>query len=534
MQRLTKKCPKPIAIPIVFVPGMMGSRLRRSDNKALIWDTKMAFLLSTWAGSTGVERRKLLFGKSNEFFNSKFLEVDPSSYREFKGNVQFGTIRTKLARGWGGVLWGSYGEFLKWLDSDLQRNLPDFPIDCSNIHFEVWAHPYNWTDSNENAALGITDNDDGPRVNGLTDVVATAFAETTAKYQDVKDIKILKPIVITHSMGGLVARAYSVLGDGQDKVHTVIHGAMPTHGAPVAYKRMRGGFGGATETILGADAAEVTPMLANSPGGLQLLPNQYHKNKEGEKEWLKVTVETEGDIQNLPRSNPYEEIYGLRNSWLRLTNPEYINPLNPDIEGIWLDYIINLDIAQKFHGDLGEQGFHEPTNMFYCASKDQPSYDRIEWKAANVHKMSEKNKQIAKQLLSKRDLPLHDDGNGNLRFLLSQPEDLDKLEYLKDMDHLDRLDHLIQMAEMGSTMNNTEVDTLEVRLQGPNSAGDGTVHTGSGIDLSFPYTITSDSITKGKDEKEVAFSHQDAFTNTEVRKKIAKWISEIIVEETKN
>ena len=98
-------------------------------------------------------------------------------------------------------------------------------------------------------------------------------------------------------MGGLVARACAKRIP--DKIAGVIHGVMPALGAPVAYRRIASG----TETsspsngpvenltasrlakILGETPQKTTPVLATSPGALQLLPNHLYPQP-----WLHVRV----------------------------------------------------------------------------------------------------------------------------------------------------------------------------------------------------------------------------------------------------
>ncbi|WP_241575579.1 GPI inositol-deacylase, partial [Rosenbergiella nectarea] len=59
--------------------------------------------------------------------------------------------------------------------------------------------------------------------------------------------KCEKVILVTHSMGGLVARHYSEILDGNNgdkKILGIVHGVMPNLGSPMAYKRMKTGESG--------------------------------------------------------------------------------------------------------------------------------------------------------------------------------------------------------------------------------------------------------------------------------------------------
>ncbi len=58
-------------------------------------------------------------------------------------------------------------------------------------------------------------------------------------------MKCHKVILVTHSMGGLVARYYSECltepGPGRDKIYGIVHGVMPSIGAAATYTRMKRG-----------------------------------------------------------------------------------------------------------------------------------------------------------------------------------------------------------------------------------------------------------------------------------------------------
>ena len=116
-------------------------------------------------------------------------------------------------------------------------------------------------------------------------------------------------MIVSHSMGGLVTRAYAKQATGDapkntkngDKLCGIFHGVMPATGAPTFYKRLKAGFGdepnpcnwkwydyinplsygkmgltslkdGAVAKLLGSTARETSPILLNSPGVMQLMP----------------------------------------------------------------------------------------------------------------------------------------------------------------------------------------------------------------------------------------------------------------------
>ncbi|MFP3616877.1 alpha/beta hydrolase, partial [Paraburkholderia sp. SIMBA_050] len=52
-----------------------------------------------------------------------------------------------------------------------------------------------------------------------------------------------KAIILTHSMGGLVARMAIAMHGAADLMHGVFHNVLPATGAPIAAKRFRTGGG---------------------------------------------------------------------------------------------------------------------------------------------------------------------------------------------------------------------------------------------------------------------------------------------------
>jgi hypothetical protein len=174
--------------------------------------------------------------------------------------------------------------------------------------FPVHAMGYNWL--RENAESGIT--------------MAKRIRKLIKHYQD-QGFKCEKVILVTHSMGGLVARAviHPDMGNLNGQVLGVVHGVMPAMGAGTTYKRVRCGFEGVglKARVLGHIGSNVTSVLSNSQGGLELLPSQAYGNH-----WLQVK-HNGATIKSLPeKGDPYEEIYKVRGKWFSLLKEEWINP----------------------------------------------------------------------------------------------------------------------------------------------------------------------------------------------------------------
>jgi hypothetical protein len=370
-------------IPIIFVPGAMGSRLKHG--KKVVWDPDDRVGMFNRYGRkkcTPAKRKEFLIGPQ---FNPEWLQV---SEDDAKHNQKFFSMTDPWRdhRGWGGVLWTYYGRLLEELhyynwnkpvsseDKDKKKELAG---KC--FEFPVHAFGYNWTDSCLNS---------GKKLAKKIDEIIKGYK---AKGRLCKHV-----ILVTHSMGGLVARSaccikHQQIGKAQDNVLGVIHGVQPAVGAAAAYWRMKAGFErtGIVSTIsawvLGASGEEVTCLLGNAPGGLELLPTKDYIANDGSKQWLHITLKN-GKKISLPNSDPYSEIYQIGEHpnmvtnkpdavFWRLVNPEWLNPVakktgssNTDTNRVspWNEYKRCLGKAERFHIAL-QTRFHKSTYQFYSS-----------------------------------------------------------------------------------------------------------------------------------------------------------------------
>ena len=234
------------------------------------------------------------------------------------------------------------------------------PLD--DAWYPVHAIGYNWLHSNGEAAKDV----------------AQRIREIIAYYKRLK-FDCSKVIVVTHSMGGLVGRAliHPDYGNAQDLVAGIVHGAMPAVGAAAAYKRIRMGFEGSgiegyiAKKVLGDTGPKVTAVLANSPGGLQLLPSERYGAG-----WLKASVDGR-EVMSLPQSDPYSEIYTVQDKWYRLINEAWINPAVLNTSNID-NAIRSLTLAKKFHHQIGET-YHSETYLSYGADPKQKAWGEVIW-----------------------------------------------------------------------------------------------------------------------------------------------------------
>ena len=242
---------------------------------------------------------------------------------------------------------------------------------AASIRFPVYACGYNWLQSNRLSAKRLAQR--------ITDVIK---ANNSASYT------CEKVILVTHSMGGLVARACSELEGMRGQIAGIVHGVMPATGAPVAYKRVRAGTEGAVGLVLGEDAARMTAVFANSPGALQLLPTKAYPPG-----WLQLGNGRGHQFQpvvKLPQADPYAEIYRQRGPWWGLVREELINPAQLDGHLGWGDYVKNLSKAEEFHEELGNK-YHPNTYSFHGngqAPGKGHTWGRVRWEASRAQDLA--------------------------------------------------------------------------------------------------------------------------------------------------
>jgi pimeloyl-ACP methyl ester carboxylesterase len=366
-------------IPVIFVPGIMGSRLKQGSKK--VWDPDDKFFMLKEYGTvfaTAAKKKKAIVG--DDFDPERLVPyADDADH-----NQKFAHVPGAAERGWGTVSWGTYGEILLAL-----QNPESWPAPIrAFFDIQVYAVGYNWSASNEHSGKKLKEKIDayvaeGQKGGGLC----------------------RKAILVTHSMGGLVAR-WAVEKEGaRDKLFGVVHGVQPAVGAAAAYWRMKAGFErgkvagielpNPAAWVLGTNGEEVTALLGWMPGGLQLLPGPTYKDNGGSSSWLKFHDAEGKELRALPRSDAYGEIYTLDEdehpeAYWRLIRKQYLLPdEKPAVSPAeaWDKYCTRIEGTKAFHEDLAGKA-HPETQVFYGAGKANPTIDRIvfelaphDWKA---------------------------------------------------------------------------------------------------------------------------------------------------------
>jgi pimeloyl-ACP methyl ester carboxylesterase len=431
-------------IPIIFLPGIMGSNLRMTPerqafiekNNDITWrpDLTLSEALCEF-GFADPAKRQLMFdpeatevdsydtdpdqasgSKDHDYWTRSKVEVDANSpmlCNDARSNPRFKSAKRKACeRGWGEVFFGSYGTVLNRLETMMNsmfspeghlnpgwrdvvdrfpqvwqatEKLPEVTLDdlkqiSANCCFPVHVCGYNWLQSNGDSAKKV----------------ATRIEAIMADYQK-KKLRCEKVIVVTHSMGGLVGRAlcHPAYGNIEDKVLGIVHGVQPAIGAAAAYYRMLAGFetpnidswlgkmaGRLTNwLVMGDTGQEVMPVLANGCGGMELLPNQAYGNH-----WLRVVDRKGQTLYSLPeKGDPYEEIYMRdgKEAWWGLLREAWINPAKqPDVGLVSTQKLLGK--VREFHQTITPY-YHPLSYAHYGCDPQRRAFKEIVWEATRAN-----------------------------------------------------------------------------------------------------------------------------------------------------
>ncbi|KVR43125.1 esterase/lipase family protein [Burkholderia multivorans] len=362
-------------IPVIFLPGVMGSPLVNKDTGDDI------FFPPNTDGMLGkVGALPALLGMWFRGASARETRFDPT----LATVTPFGPVRAckhvdeaeARRRGWGSVYRSSYQPMLAWLEEHLNEPMemgktkgpwiesdPDGkkwalkpvlgtePTDYGatdagaqgrgqpiteeseafkhflKYRYRVYAIGYNWLQSNAESAKDVIEGVDfedkktrkKTRLMGIKEIIAENDSG--------------KAIILTHSMGGLVARMAIAKHGAADLMHGVFHNVLPATGAPIAAKRFRtgggseGGLNGFINgALLGSDADEFVAVAANAPGPLELLPMPDYHN--GEPWWIFARLNGE-PVLKLPKDgNTYDDVFTNPN-WYGLVPEESNSLLDP-------------------------------------------------------------------------------------------------------------------------------------------------------------------------------------------------------------
>jgi len=434
-------------VPVIVVPGIMGTNLRAKQKPRLgriddernkmagagqrVWrppngDNEGLKAAKIWGKFTPRERQLL--------FDPATLEVDPDGPvvipKSEDGYVL--TERAVRERGWGELHADSYGGLLYGLQTRLNQTFGFDEQGKKRFVQQHWKNvmacdPQRW---GLRHFAPLTEDHLVKHAQHYFPVYAVGYCwvqdcKTSAELLEKRILEIInswkggrrqcsKVILVTHSMGGLVARACA--RRIPDKIAGVIHGVMPALGAPVAYRRLACGTepfslngtplkkyaDSKLAMILGNSAEKTTPVLAVSPGALELLPNHLYPHP-----WLHVRVvrfaggsqeasQAGKDVPYGYQTKPYDALSfpnaGLQNPydlyrdmkcWFRLINPDLADPAGKYAnkrDGVVSAIKKAFNTAETFHRTLGDY-YHPNTYAFYGDDKEQLSFGQVRWVA---------------------------------------------------------------------------------------------------------------------------------------------------------
>jgi hypothetical protein len=438
-------------IPIIFLPGIMGSNLRLTPKRQaelkrkerIVWKPDDKLRMGKFGTLGGSTRQQLLDPEGTEVDS---YDDDPdgsltgqgSTYMKQRENVQpdanspflrndvrtnprFKTARRKACeRGWGELFYGSYTTVLNRLETMMNamfspegQPTPEWekvlqvdpknwgattalpPVTeadlrqiVDNCCFPVHVCGYNWLQSNGESAKKV----------------AVRIEAIMARYL-LWGRRCEKVILVTHSMGGLVARAlcHPAYGKLEKKILGIVHGVQPAIGAGAAYYRMLAGWedGGNFEAnvigwTIGGTGSKITPILGNGCGGMELLPNQAYGNG-----WLQIFDHKKQLVRSLPeKGDPYEEIYARdsKDVWWGLLREDWINPAKQPKAGLQKTRDL-LKEVREFHQTITPY-YHPLSYAHYACDPQRRAFKNVVWDIAvqsNVGHSPQRMQQVLQE-----------------------------------------------------------------------------------------------------------------------------------------
>ncbi len=332
----TKGRPKKTILPVIYVPGVFASRIKKSTGESL-WDPddidsmKEAYLNGLFKSVIGVDvswSEKELDDKTEHMHDEggvldthhdkiiksalsrikqgkpfrRLLElkkIDPwlvedSFEDEDPDENDLNTIDSlakeeyarRQSRGWYEIL-NEYADMMEHI----------YMLEDKDFLFPTFGFGYDWRHTLHDAAELFVKRID--KVLSQKD-----YPEFGIKDQDYLIDPAQKVIIVTHSMGSIMSRYASEVLGASSKIHSIIHLNQPTTGAPVLYRRFVTGTSpekrfpfsisaigdNVFNEILGNNSYHFTRMAGPLAGAVQLLPtNDYVCDETPDKHWLQVT-----------------------------------------------------------------------------------------------------------------------------------------------------------------------------------------------------------------------------------------------------
>ena len=401
--------PSTKVVPVIFLPGIMGSNLKHKDTGDSVWRIRSNTALMLWDalgwGLTGGKRRRELLNP-----NAVVTDFGQKVGNDDNESTYFASSRQK--RGWGSALEFSYFEPLEQLQKELLvweqyynkakdqgcatadeaeeyfsqhsifKNILEKPLSPEDTNLLSYGETgkyrslllplhvfgYNWLQDNAQSAQDLAKYIDEvlnlyrPKQNGGIGH-GLAFEEGQEKV-----------ILVTHSMGGLVSRYASELlaTPCKDKILGIVHGVMPDLGSPTAYKMMKiGEHAFPMSLVLGASATRLMSVLAQSPAPLQLLPSPKYNHGQP---WMRIEKGSPDGVTDLllpQKGDPFKEIYLQDKVWWRMYESDILDKKEDKITTNFINYkMLMIKQVIPFMEKMNSH-YHANTYQFYGAYDDK-------------------------------------------------------------------------------------------------------------------------------------------------------------------
>jgi pimeloyl-ACP methyl ester carboxylesterase len=366
-------------VPIVFIPGVMGSRLDIPGGSD--WDPDYTPSMAGWlacsprAGridlSVTLKPNVTIIKKLSDYYAGEDAQSEMKEDAELmEVAARFGkktpdeAISLYEERGWGGLAWAFYGPILRYLEKHF--NHPSH--NATGIH-PVYAYGYDWRKSNAVSAEGLV-----KRVDAIL--------------KDWPDAK--KVLIVTHSMGGLVARYACAKLNLSSNTVGVVHVVQPSNGAVCAYRRF---FTGSVNkydndgdsklnTIFGNTWWKYLAYMSGMSGPMQLMPNQRYTQGDDKaftlstSQWLKTEPQVDlSDIYSVYARTSAPGIVRQKSELPIFGNQRYLIYLIWDSD-ILPELRTRINEAKAFHSALGS-GAHPKTYVIF--TNGLKTDDRVDW-----------------------------------------------------------------------------------------------------------------------------------------------------------
>lgn len=355
----------PEVIPIVFIPGIMGSKLKCTQTDTHVWDPDNALMMfwRYYAPFSDTQHKvDLLIGRQGHH---------PDYLTPIHANKRFCRHDS-----WAQISRAHYQRLNHFLQTIPQTQLLQL---C--FHLPAFAFSYNWTNAIQASADKLQD---------YVDVLIHTYqAQNPCK----------QVLLVTHSMGGLIARAACKNPDFYRRILGVILVAEPRHGVPSLYYRMKQGFekpnlhliktemannkevslpkhivAAITANCLGKNGQEVTGLIGNMPGALAMLPSPFYPNPKQPSGWLFAAKnQARGDITDFASQDCYHQIYLRQKKPWSLLHPRDLCLQIPD-KLAWKKYCRAIERARVLHEQLETLSMPPHHNL---VGTGQPTVHRI-------------------------------------------------------------------------------------------------------------------------------------------------------------